>query len=320
MKAEKIFLYADSYATKTLLFHIDRLFNTHISTIYLLKENHKEKEEYYFSSQIHVVVLENIESIVKAVDLSIALIDKSTPNRKVNEIKDLSALYGGRCVIFDNPWSKTTSESRENVDKLLYPTNEYQKKPVILVVSISRFSEQYCIEVILNKIFTEEGVPFTQEYSRELNYIVDCLSSLDMVHCSFNKHECDEASLIIKTIEINSLIDEDFARQFLSTISPDFIILAGAIDCKQFEEIDRLFWYKYSLKTDMFIASPYIAFERFDGEINAVYCDCTKEFYSRNVLSNREANFENELRNRIFAKISMPLGVYIIQSDISDSK
>lgn len=312
MKAEKIFLYANSYATKTLLFHIDRLFNTQISTIYLLKENHKEKEVYYFSSQIHVVVLESIESIVKTVDLTIALIDDSTPDRKVNEIKELSSLYGSQCVILDNPWSKTISESKRNLKELSYPTDEYQKKPVILVVSISSFSDQYCIEVILNKIFTEEGVPFTQEFSRELKNIVDCLSNLDMVHCSYNKHECEEALVMIKTINIESLRDEDFARQFLSTISPDFIILVGTIECEQFQEIANLFWYKYSLKTDMFITSPYITFERVSGEINAVYCDHIKESYSRNVLSNREVSFENKLKNSIFAKISVPLGVYVI--------
>ena len=53
MESIKLFLYANSYAARTILYHADYLFNFSVSEVYLLTENHTNKENLHRNNNIN---------------------------------------------------------------------------------------------------------------------------------------------------------------------------------------------------------------------------------------------------------------------------
>ena len=142
-----VLLLGEPYEVKTIMFHLDYLLNFPIETAVVLRENHNmgdfKKERYRF----RVMLADTLDEGMKLCDVCLVL--KS--NDRINY-----ALRGKECnnieIVTLDEMNAFSTKSRFNASV----------KPVILLISTDQFNQQYCTEILLNRLFIEHGIDIFQ--------------------------------------------------------------------------------------------------------------------------------------------------------------
>lgn len=313
MKDIRLFIYANSFATRTLLYHVDYLFNFHVSEILLLKENHTDAEVFHRNRNLKLLFCDKIEDAIIKADMTIALLDDNIPKNKLGRIVDLSSQAGKECLVINNPWSTSTVKNGiENLSR--GHIAEYSEKPVILLVSTGRFAELYYTELLLNEIMFRENVSIVQEYSESTKLLISQLSVFGIVNESILRsinNSFLHANIIIKSILLTELSSETDEYR----IKPDCTIMTCLSDCECFSRLFDLFTYKYNRSLDLVTYLPYFIFKKYENNDLPIYCD-----QPTTMLRNREVDIydiynehiERILKEAVLSKLAMPTGVKII--------
>ena len=312
MDAKKIFVYGNSYATRTLLFHIEHLLDFEISDVYVLSENHKTDEEFVISEHICIHRRERIEEVLPEIDIVLALKDENSPMNKLNAIVQAAEKMHFACFVIDNPWQNYNSSKSLSTIENEVLTDEHRTKPVVLNISVGRYPQQYCTEIALNKIFTNEKLSFKQHYSYETKKLIFQLNNIGIAKKDLilPAQNTDEGSLIIHSIHIEDIVDASAEQYFFNNITPDCIVLSCMLSWRGLSDLRNLLKVKYNLMIDFVAVSPYIEFEKCSNDYSALYAGNS---VAMDGISNQTHDFEQRLKNSIFGKIATPEGVHIIR-------
>lgn len=156
MDFKKLFIYANSYSARMLIFHAEYLFNCKIMDIYILRENHNDNEHFSISPHINLTLCNSIHDAVKQSDITIVLFDKNVPQDMVNNIRQLSDKLGKKCIVINDVWNTERLDRQQN-NLISNTILDYSNTPVVLSLSVGQFTGQYCVELLLNKIFLMQG-------------------------------------------------------------------------------------------------------------------------------------------------------------------
>lgn len=310
MKDIRLFIYANSFVTRTVLYHVDYLFNFHVSEILLLKENHTDVEVFHRNRNLKLLFCEKIEDAIIKADMTIALLDDNIPKNKLERIVDFSSQTGKECLVIKNPWA--TSTVKNGIENLSHGhIAEYSEKPVILLVSTGRFAELYYTELLLNEIMFRENVSIVQEYSESTKLLISQLSAFGIVNESILRsinNSFSHANIIIKSILLTELYSETDEYR----IRPDCTIMTCLPDCECFSQLFDLFTYKYNRPLDLVTYLPYVVFEKYEKNDLPIYCNQPPTGLRNLAVDIYNEHIEQILRETVLSKLAMPRGVRII--------
>lgn len=310
MESIKLFLYANSYAARTILYHIDYLFNFFVSEVFLLTENHTNKENLHRDNNIMVSFCDRIEDAITNADMTIALVDENIPDNKITRVVELSLQIGKKCLVINNPWSNSTIKDKKTISTKNDVT-EYCKKPVVLLLSTGRFAELYFTELLLNRILFEENISFAQEYSTNTKHLIDQLAPFGVIRNSILQSletSISQASIIIKSISFAELSNE----LFVDSIKPDYIVMTCLSDYMYSSQLTNLFTYKYGRTIDLVTYLPYIVFEKYEKNYLPIYCNQSTRIQENCGIDIYNEHIDRIVKESVLAKIAIPNGVRII--------
>lgn len=310
MEGVRLFLYANSFATRTILYHADYLFKFRVSEIYLLTENHTSEEKIHRSNNIILSLCERVEDAIFKADMTIALIDENTPENKLTRVIEFSSQVGKKCFVIKNPWAHPPIKET-NIISTKKEVVEYSKKPVILLMSTGKFAELYYTELLLNRILFKENISFIQEYSTSTKYLIDQLAQFGIVRESVLQsldNSFSKASIIIKSISLTELSNE----LYIDSIKPDYIAMTCLSDYIYSSQLSNLFSYKYGRTIDLVTYLPYIVFEKYEKDYLPIYCNQSTITPENGGIDIYNEHIDRIVKEAVLAKLAIPSGVRIL--------
>ena len=301
----KIFVFSNSFATRTVLFGLDSLFNIKFDEVLLLKENHNQKEIFLFNTNIKIKLYESIDDCICLCDSIIMIKDDNIPEKSINYISCKSKELDKQCFEIINPWKNKLSSSTNNIDD---KNIDFKKYPVILNISLGTISQSYCVEILLNKIFTKNSIGFKQFYSKEMENFLLQLDGYGILSSNFSrqiKFPEYQYNIIIYSINIGeSIYNIKKYIDILRHIASDFTILQTDIKFNEYESAKNIIKYGCFSQLDMLIKSHYNVVD----EKLTVYC--AKKINEDSLVKDIESiSLENKLSFNIFSKIAFPEGI-----------
>ena len=153
-----VFVYASSFAAKTIIYKIGYLLNITVEKVNLLKENHALADDYFNKCDVEISLYENIDDCIQNSDYILVLWDEKLPEVSLRYIQCQASKLGKKCYRINNSWDK------ENI--ILNKVDESMTKfPIVLTISLGMEAQSYCMELLLNKMFTDKKISFKQIFS-----------------------------------------------------------------------------------------------------------------------------------------------------------
>lgn len=302
---ENLFIFSNSYAAKTAAYILDYVLDIKNLTITLLKENHSE---YEFPKCIYynkILLYEDIDICIMNSEAILIIVDDDIPKKTIDYIIDKSQKTGKKYLIINNPWKNDSLHFNNTFDneKKYY----FNNIPIILLVGVGVVSQQYCTEVLLNRIFTNKKINFKQIYSKGTNAFLSQLNKWN-INRSLSIHLAENGSSKEYDVIVVSInIDEDinnirYHTDTIRHIRPDFVILQTNDGFADYESADCIFKYGSFAALDIIIKSHFYSMDRF-----SVYCK-TNTNQSSLFKYVDESDIEKQLSFLILSKISLPEG------------
>ncbi len=307
---KNIFIISNSFSTRTILYHIDYLLNFSIGKIYILQENHDYLEAHNISNKVVLVSSEDIDKYIYTSDVVLILQDKYMPRKTIDHIK-LLVTEKNKLIIVDNPWSVNNPAENKLNKGIRYDTN-----PVILQIVFGEYTQHYCTEILLNKILSNEDVPFIQDFSIETLSLIEQLSQYGIINKKIiqsKQSNLNNYSVVVKSLHVNQYREMSKDKKFIEimgVLSPSYIIMNISLNCIINDSMKNMFIHKYNKPIDIIVKSPYV-------EIDLTHSKCSTYCASLDVDLNKtysptSSYFEKQLQVDLFAKISLPKDIVII--------
>lgn len=307
---KNIFILSNSFSARTISYQIDYLFNFEIGKVYILKENHEYSEICSINNKIELVSSEDFDKYIYMSDIVLILQDKYIPQKIIEHIK-LLVSENTKVVIIDNPWSEDHCVINKPSAEVKYDT-----VPVVLQVVFGEYTQHYCTEILLNKILSNNNVPFVQLFSSETLSLIEQLLKYDLINKGMIKsmqRETEDYSVVIKSLYVNEYIelskDEKFF-EIMRKISPNYIMINLSSNCVNDENLKNIFVYKHNKPIDVIVKSPYIEIDLTKSKCST-YCG-TLDVDSDKRYTPTSSALEKELQIDLFAKISLPNDIVVI--------
>ena len=289
---KNIFLFSNAFTARTLTFQMEYVFNIPINTIFLMAENHHKDETFFVGENSHVCICNTFDECINRSDMIIVAKDQIVPH--FIDKKD--------CLIIDSPW-KSKNDYKTDIHAI--PKLDYLTKPVIVILSMGNYTDQYCIEILVNKILSEKNAKVMQFFSPETKTILSALSQSEYLNpnlCDVQNNDYDIIVLSIKGITNDSQL-----FRILKDVSPDVLILCVNYSFSKTIEIEHYF--KYICNIGAIVKSPYISYEVVEGKTYPVFCGFEKSNFFKNSL---DKNLEHDLRTSILQRVYLPDSIYIL--------
>ena len=297
----KIFIFSNSFVAHTIINGFDKLFNIEFEEFILLRENHEYSDFKNYTNK-KIALIESLEKCIELCDCIFVLKTKYIPAKSILYIERLSEHYGKKIYFLD------LSNDEYHYDLETYISKyKFGEVPVILNIALGVTSQFHTLELILNRIFAENTIPFKQFFSQSMYNYITKLYDYSILKEDISKQLVThkEYSVLIITINIgNDLYNlrdySDFARK----IQPDYIILQT--DSKSISYINA------HTAVNLFLGLP------LDIIINSCYCNLyDKKFIVRcnnEIIDKKQKNLESTsikeiLAFDIFSKIGLPEGI-----------
>ena len=300
IKMARIFIFSNSYAAKTILLELDYLLNIEIDEIFLLKENHDEKE-HYTCNNAKIKIHKSVDTCISFCDTIILIKDSNMPEKSIDYLLSESKRLNKNCFVVQNPWEKefifsTNEKSYENFD--------FKKYPVILNISLGSNTQQFFIELMMNRLFVENKINFRQVYSAETSDFLHQINNFGLLNNNiFEQLNMidNQYNIIIISLNIGNLYNMKKYVDIVKFISPDFITIQSDLNLNEYDYVNNMVKYGYFSKLDLLIKSHYYLLQ---NKFN-IYCDkkIDNDFFIQDIESD---NFDKKLYNAILAKIALP--------------
>lgn len=285
-----IALLSNSLINRTLSFHTGYVFDREVDNIYLPTENHSS-DEIFFNDQKHIHIEDSVEGIIDKSDIIIAT--NSNVTRNVSESKTI--------ININNPWAGENVE-KSNRNFLYRPSN----KPVIIILSLGRFSDQYCTEILIHKILSNSGAKFHQNFSPETQSILRDLSSHGLLRHSLADPTKEDADVIVLFIDGTKYHnDAEFICE-LKNLSPDLLFICTDRRSDNLNDITMIS--RIVCNACMIIHSPYISYDVGTGVKYPVYCG---PLCSESSINSFDWNLETLLKKKIMTQLYFPAGTIL---------
>lgn len=200
---------------------------------------------------------------------------------------------GKEIIVIDT--DKKSSEYKEDV-----PNLNYNEKPVVAILCMGDFTDQYCIETLANKILSEKNAKLSQHFSHDTKKMLDSL--VQHSYLNPNMYNSDESDAII--VSLNEIKEYSRLVQVLKHISPDVLIVC--VDNISYNETKLSDFLKFVCSIDLVVKSPYVQYEVVEGQIFPVYCG---DVDSTDAMSSLDKNLEQALEKAIMRNIFTPMSV-----------
>ena len=305
---KNVFILANSFSSRTFLYQIDYLLNLNIREIYLLDENHDCSEIYNINTKVRLVPSQKMDEYIRISDIVLILQDEYIPQSTIDHIK-LLITKKNALIIIDNPWLADTP-----INNTLEKNINYNTLPVVLQIVFGRYTQHYCTEILMNKILTEEGVPFIQKFSVETSTLIEQLARYGILNENIlrTKHN-DSYSVIVKTVYVNKYKtlsnDADFFK-FMKMLAPSYILMNISSNFLINNNVKDIFIHKYAKPINVMIKSPYLETELTKSQCGT-YC-AELDVDDNDVFSPISKKLSTYLKDDILANLSMPEDVTII--------
>lgn len=248
-----IALLTNSITDRTLIFNLSYVLNEPINNIFLLAENHNFNEVFYNHENIYIC--NNIDEAINSSDIVVTI------NKKCADLFPKSK----NVLFIQNPWIKNRFVVPE-IESIKQSSNG---KPIIAILSIGKFTDHYYIEILVNKILSENGANTLQFFSKETMCILSELSKFKVLnHNLLNTKE--DADVIVVSIDGTKYHNDAEFICALSQLSPDILFLCIDRTFKKVTDIENIT--RIVREISLTIQSPYIAYETGTGIQYPVYC------------------------------------------------
>lgn len=286
MQMENIGLLTNSITARMLMYQIDYVLNIPVKNIYVLSENHN-KSEIFPTSGAKVTICDSYDEFIQKSELII------TSNKQ----ETLAHIDSRKLLFIDSPWNGYENHS---MNGCLTKKLNYSNAPVVFILSIGDFTDQYHIEILVNKIVASKTKRIAQIFTPETKALLDSIAKSKNINPNLvNACNNNDGDVII--ISANNISNDLELIQIIKEISPDYFILCVDYSFNGLNEVELFF--SNICKTNIVVQSPYITNKLLEGKQWSVYCNVEKSNVFHNTL---EKDFENYLELHIMQKIFMP--------------
>mgnify|MGYP007055249711 FL=1 len=286
MQMENIGLLTNSITARMLMYQIDYVLNIPVKNIYVLSENHN-KSEIFPTSGAKVTICDSYDEFIQKSELII------TSNKQ----ETLAHIDNRKLLFIDSPWNGYENHS---MNGCLTKKLNYSNAPVVFILSIGDFTDQYHIEILVNKIVASKTKRIAQIFTPETKALLDSIAKSKNINPNLvNACNNNDGDVII--ISANNISNDLELIQIIKEISPDYFILCVDYSFNGLNEVELFF--SNICKTNIVVQSPYITNKLLEGKQWSVYCNVEKSNVFHNTL---EKDFENYLELHIMQKIFMP--------------
>ena len=248
MSKKNIFLIANSYWERCLLYNIEDILNCQIDQIFLPYENHCCQENFHHQ-KIKLVCHHDFISYLKKSDIVVIINTHHEQNCKLTQFKKLSSDLDKTVIFVD-----FTEESPVKCDMIRKTKADTF---VVLQINISKYSQHYCTEIFLNKFFRDKNIDFFQRFSLNTNAVLNKTK----VNSASERAE-NPVDVIIEYMNVKTPKDVFFNQTVITNIQnlhPDYIILYTDLSFDMsYESINDFFVIKYGIPINVIIKSPHI--------------------------------------------------------------
>lgn len=286
LQMENIGLLTNSITARMLMYQIDYVLNIPVKNIYVLSENHN-KSEIFPTSGAKVTICDSYDEFIQKSELII------TSNKQ----ETLAHIDNRKLLFIDSPWNGYENHS---MNGCLTKKLNYSNAPVVFILSIGDFTDQYHIEILVNKIVASKTKRIAQIFTPETKALLDSIAKSKNINPNLvNACNNNDGDVII--ISANNISNDLELIQIIKEISPDYFILCVDYSFNGLNEVELFF--SNICKTNIVVQSPYITNKLLEGKQWSVYCNVEKSNVFHNTL---EKDFENYLELHIMQKIFMP--------------
>lgn len=284
-----IALLSNSLLNRTLAFNLGYVLNEQVENILIPAENHRADEMLYSGGKENILICNSVDDAASKSDVII-----------VSNKNTIARIAGPKRSIFvTNPWAEEIEKVSEI--KVYERTNS---KPIIAILSLGRFTDQYYIEILVNKILFKIGAKIHQVYSKETKTIFLELSKQGVLNN--NLWGCKESEADISVVAIDGTKfhnDAEFVCE-LSRISPDMLFVCIDRTIEAIDNIDNII--RIVRQVNLTIRSPYISYDVGTGVKYPVYCGFVRENDS---VSSLDTELESLLKSQITKCLYFPTGI-----------
>ena len=292
MQMENIGLLTNSITARMLMYQIDYVLNIPVKNIYVLSENHN-KSEIFPTSGAKVTICDSYDEFIQKSELII------TSNKQ----ETLAHIDNRKLLFIDSPWNGYENHS---MNGCLTKKLNYSNAPVVFILSIGDFTDQYHIEILVNKIVASKTKRIAQIFTPETKALLDSIAKSKNINPNLvNACNNNDGDVII--ISANNISNDLELIQIIKEISPDYFILCVDYSFNGLNEVELFF--SNICKTNIVVQSPYITNKLLEGKQWSVYCNVEKSNVFHNTL---EKDFENYLELHIMQKIFMPNSISFV--------
>ena len=268
---KNVFLFLNAVLDRTLSFQIEYVLGIQIRSFILMAENHNTVDSQYFFANRSVCIYDKLQECIEHCDIIIA------SSEHMNQLKTVK---NKEIIIIEA--NKGKYENRP----FTIPNLAYAEKPVIAILSLGEFSDQYNTEILINKILTESGAQIKQHFSPLTHDILESCSRSKRLNTALSRTGREDENYDIIILSINGISSYPQLMKIICEILPDMILLCVNHAYSQEEELKKCLF--GCGKIDVIIKSPYISYEIVKGKTFPVFCGHEKS-------ASYYGSFENDL-------------------------
>lgn len=307
-----IFIFSNAFLTNTFIYEIDFLVNIKINKIILMKENHNLNKKYPTNIISKIEICDNIDQCILNSDYIFIIYDNLNllPEKTINYIKNMSKQKG---KVYYEIQNKHTLLGNELEKCFFYNLNAYKKYPTIINISIGCAAQQYCSEILLHKILSNNKINFKQFFSNSTLSILHQLQEKDILNKTIRNNINNNNKIEIVIYSFNIGINFSNIKKYIQlirNINPDFVILQTNSNFESYDLIKNYIKYGGEANLDIILKSHYnIMLNTKDYDI--IYCDkiINNADIKIPIYDIEDYNIERDLSFEIFSLLSLPQGI-----------
>ena len=270
----RVFIFANSYLARNVVFSLDYLLDLNVDHIILLEENHNKGEKFSINDNVIINYCSTIKDGIINCDLVLILVDDFLPQNAVERVHLKSKELGKRCVNIYSNWNKIQDHTS------CFERTNAKDHPTILTLSLGQNAEYYCLEILLNKLFNNKKINIKQYFS-------------------------DSTRGFFTQFQNHNLLNPSLGLQ-LNDGAKDYQILVYQYE--KYDELKKIIQYSLLAKVDVHIYTNYFKYD----ETTKVYCN-NVHTDSPDIICIESTDLEDVLTKNILAKIALPENIKTIQ-------
>lgn len=301
-----ILLISNSYNDYLLSCVVRCVASNKFDDIALLEEFH-DKNEVRLAYGEHVILYRNIYEGIKNCRSVLLLKDEYQRKDILENIKKICYDCNNELLVLDNPFIKYKATDMEH-SRIL----DYDKKPVIMIISCGAVDAHSHVEMIINKILLSFNVKFIQIFEETTKILFNSLLEVGLHNNKFENSE--DFQIIVETVVLDTKdifgVHNDMTFDKIRRSNPDYLLLCcdGDFDIK-INELVNIIKYRCAAKINKIVYSCFREFVQDNKNRKAIFLtlnDLKKDFIICNKL------FEENIKADIISVMAMPNNIRVI--------